>query len=224
MVTPDPIHEASRKALVQLDATELRKRIAIDDYRHADYVSSEVLASLVRANYGQASGVLDHAVAKLYARLMTLVDRYFVKNPKWYKVVQSSSETLEEATSEAWVALLTDKTPVSFAEVRFLRWVEARTLDFLRKQLTKMNQVVSLETMSAKDDDGNEAPFENSLEDHDDNSPQAIIERKRLKAKLNALWMGFERQVPHKVPAPNRVERNRQQTEVDFHPGPCLCA
>ena len=34
---------------------------------------------------------------------MTLIDRYFVKNPKWYKVIQSSSETLLEATSEAWV-------------------------------------------------------------------------------------------------------------------------
>lgn len=199
MVTPDPKHEASRKALVKLDATELRRRIDIDDYRHADYVSSEVLASLVRANYGQLSGVLDYAVAKLYARLMTLIDRYFVKNPKWYKIVQSSSETLEEATSEAWVALLTDKTAVSFAEVRFLKWVEARTLDFLRQQLTKTNQMVSLETMSAKDDDGNEAAFENSLEDHEDNSPQAILERERLKAKLNALWMGFERLVRNAV-------------------------
>ncbi|MSQ72647.1 MAG: hypothetical protein EXR27_15365 [Betaproteobacteria bacterium] len=55
MVQPDQNHERSRKALVKLDAVELRRRIDIENYRHPNYVESEVLASLVRARFGKDS-------------------------------------------------------------------------------------------------------------------------------------------------------------------------
>src|SRR5258706_15747903 len=119
MVRPDPKHQASLQALIKLEASEIRRRIDLDDYRAPNYVASEVLASLVRARFGKDSGVLDRAGAVLYRRLMTLIDRYFEKNPQWKSIVSTSSETLKDATGASWLTLLTDKNRVSFAEVRF---------------------------------------------------------------------------------------------------------
>lgn len=199
MVQPDQNHERSRKALVKLDAVELRRRIDIENYRHPNYVESEVLASLVRARFGKDSGVLDHAGAVLYGRLMTLIDRYFSKNTKWHAVVYSSSETLKDATSYAWLVMLEDKNTVSFAEVRFLPWVEARAEDYLQQQLAQKNQIQALETMSARDEDGREMAYENSLEGDADDLPDAILERKQLSARLNTMCMGFEHLVRRAV-------------------------
>jgi hypothetical protein len=192
MVQPDKGHQANLQALVKLDASEIRRRIALDDYRDTNYVASEVLASMVRAHFGKDSGVLDRAAAVLYKRLMTLIDRYFDKNPTWKPIVTASSETLKEATAASWFTLLTDKNPVSFAEVRFLPWVEARTEDFLQQQLAQKNQMQSLETISAKDEDGKDTPYENTLRGDDDDAPDALLERKQLKERLMAMWMKSE--------------------------------
>jgi hypothetical protein len=192
MVQRDPKHQASLQALIKFDSSEICRRIDLDDYRHPSYVASEVLASMVRARFGINSGVLDRAGAVLYKRLMTLIDWYFRKNSKWKPVVDASSETLKDATGESWLTLLTDKNQVSFAEVRFLPWVEGRTEDFLRQQLAKKNQMQSLETMSTKDEDGNETRYENTLQGDEEDAPDAVFEREQLKARLMAMWMDFE--------------------------------
>jgi hypothetical protein len=62
-MNPDPRHEASLAAAVELPPDELKSRVAIDDYTKPNYVASEGLASLVRRRYGETNGVLDRATA-----------------------------------------------------------------------------------------------------------------------------------------------------------------
>jgi hypothetical protein len=145
-----------------------------------------------RARFGERSGVLDRAGSTLYKRLMTLLDRYFVKNSKWKRLVDSSSETLQEASSAAWVALLNDRNAVTLAEVRFLRWVERRAMDYLRHRLARKNQNWSLEAMTLKDENGDEIRYENTLEGDEDDAPDRVLERKQLKARLSAMYVELE--------------------------------
>lgn len=189
MLTKDPRHEECRNALVQLVPAEIRRRIAVQDRTDPDYVSSEVLSSLVRVRYGGAA-VLDVAARALYARVMSGVERYLRQNPKWDALAASSSETVAEATSSAWAALITDKAPVSLAEVRFWPFIEARALDYLRAQLAHKNtMVVPLETMGATDEEGNEVAFENTLAADEDEQPEAMLQRKLLAEALHKAYV-----------------------------------
>lgn len=178
MATIDPEHERRRLVLVALEPPEQIRRIQIADHLDPDYVPSEVLASLVRARFGYTSGVLDRAVGILYGRLMTLIASYFKKNPKWDKVVRRSSETLKEATSEAWVSLNTDKNNPSFAEVRFLPWVEARVLDFLKAQTRK-------KYLPNRPDH----PEHDQFPDEDQDNPEEALVRERLGADLASVLL-----------------------------------
>lgn len=173
MATIDSQHERRRIELVVLAPAEQIRKIKIVDYRDPDYVPSEVLASLVRARFGMNTGVLDRSVNVLYSRLMKLVDAYFKKNPNWSKVVRRSSETLKEATAEAWVSLMTDKNSVSFAEVRFLPWVEARVLDFLKAQTRKKH-------LPNRPDD----PDHVQVADEEQDTPEEALAREQLAAGL----------------------------------------
>ena len=173
MATIDPEHERRRLELVVLEPPEQIRRIEIADHLNPDYVPSEALASLVRAWFGKNTGVLDRSVSVLYSRLMKLVDAYFKKNPNWNKVVRRSSETLKEATAEAWASLVTDKNAVSFAEVRFLPWVEARVLDFLKSQTRK-------KCLPNRPDD----PDHDQVADEEQDTPEEALARKQLAAGL----------------------------------------
>jgi hypothetical protein len=192
MIQPDPTHQANLNAVLKLTTQEIRRRLDIEDYRDSDYVASEVLVSMIRARFGKSSGLLDRAGAVLYKRLMKLISSYFAKNPNWRPVIDSSSETLKEASSTCWLALLSDTNPVTFAEVRFLPWVEARTLDFLRQQVAHKNQTLSLETMGNKENDGEMVAFANLLEDDEEDEPEAVFDRQQLEARLNAKWWSLE--------------------------------
>jgi hypothetical protein len=176
--TIDPEHERCRLALVALEPPEQLRRIRIADHHDPDYVPSEVLASLVRACFGRNTGVLDGAVDVLYERLMILVASYFKKNPKWGKVVRCSSETLKEATSEAWVTLNTDKNSPSFAEVRFLPWVEGRVKDFLKAQTRK-------KYLPNRPDN----PEHDQFPDEDQDNPEEALVREHLTANLEGVLL-----------------------------------
>lgn len=175
MASIDPEHERCRLELVVLEPPEQIRRIGIVDHRDPEYVPNEVLASLVRAWFGRDTGVLDRAVSVLYGRLMRLVDAYFKKNPNWNKVVRRSSETLKEATAEAWASLVTDKNAVSFAEVRFLPWVEARVMDFLKAQTRK-------KYLPNRPDD----PEHDQIVDEEQDTPEEALVREQLASGLIA--------------------------------------
>jgi len=199
MANSDPRHEASRLRLVKLPPADQRRRIGVDDYTNPDYVDSEVLVTIVRARYGRATGVLDAAAAAIIKRMNVLIQRYFAINPKWHAIVNSSSETLAEATAYAWQILLEDQKEVSFAEIRFLPWIEARAKDYLIQQLAKKNQNQSLEAMGVEDNDGTKSPYLDTVEGDEDDEPYSVAEREQLQARLKEELYSLETPVRRAV-------------------------
>ncbi len=185
--------------LLRLPDEEVRRRITIARFNDTEFVASEVLVSLVRMRFGQSSGLLDRIVNVLHGRLIRLIDQYFGKNPQWRGIVSASSETLKEATSAAWEALNKDQNPVSFAEVRFLPWVEARAEDYLQEQLARKNSMPSYDALTAVDEDGNSIGPENLLAGDERDIPETVLQRKELSQHLQELMMSWETAVRHAV-------------------------
>lgn len=196
---PDPIHQLNFQLLLQLPDAEIRRRITIEKFDDPDFIASEVLVSLVRARFGQRNGLLDSCVRVLYGRLMRLIAAYFRKNPQWSGIVAASSETLVEATSAAWELMNKDLNPVSFAEVRFLPWVEARAEDYLQGLLAQKNTMPSYDALTTVDEDGNATGPENLLEGDDEDVPEAVAQRRELSDNLLKLMMSWEPALRHAV-------------------------
>lgn len=194
-MNPDPKHRASLQKLVQLPITEIRRQLAIEKFKDPEFVASEVLVTMVRMRFGLESGLLDRVVNVLYGRLMRLIDQYFRKNPQWHGVVNSSSETLAEATSTAWVVLNADSNPVSFAEVRFLPWVQARAEDYLQEQLAQKNSMPSYDASTEIDEEGEATGAENLLKADKDDQPDAIAERRELSLHLQDVLLTLDPRV-----------------------------
>lgn len=196
MVTPDPRHEASRDAFVQFDAAEQLRRISIPSYQSVDYVPSEVLLSLVRAQFGEKSGILGAAVNVLYARVQTLVRRFLYKNAEWTPVLASTSEAVSDVTSEVWMALLKDEGSITFGEVRFFPCVVARAQDYLRKQLNELKHGdVSLESLTATDIDGNEIGHLDLKEGDSQDAPEEVVDRLRRAQRLQDLLLAMPKPI-----------------------------
>jgi hypothetical protein len=78
---PDSHHQASLSALIQQPIAEIKRRVAISNYKHTEFVASEVLVTLIRTRFGSKTGVLEPAAAQLLRRVTTLIQRFIYKNP-----------------------------------------------------------------------------------------------------------------------------------------------
>lgn len=196
---PDPVHEASLRQLMSAPADEIKHRIAIESFKDPDFVATEVLVSLVRARFGRKTGLLDRIAVVLRARMIRLIGAYLRKNPQLSNLVQESSETLDEMTSAAWLTLLADQNPVSFAEVRFLKWIEARVRDYLGERLAQKNRMPSYDARKTRDSDGQEIGREQLLAADEDDGPDAVVLRLELGTKLNHVLMSLEPEIRRAV-------------------------
>jgi DNA-directed RNA polymerase sigma subunit (sigma70/sigma32) len=185
VVKPDPNHQLACERFTQLEAVEAKRRLAVESYQDEDYVASEVLSALVRARFGQHTGVLDGAASALFARIVRLVGAYLRKNSQWNKVARSSSETRKELAAYVWEKLLTDSAPVCFAEVRFVPFVEARITDYLVSCLSLKNQATSLDARHGRDEEGRKRPAAELIEDEATESPEAGAIRAQVSQALN---------------------------------------
>jgi hypothetical protein len=187
-VKPDPTHQKSLNQIVLVADSELRRRLAVKGYKAPDFVAAEVLASLVKLRHGKSSGLMDVIAAALNERIVMLVERFFRKNPG---VLRESSETLVDATVAVWAGLLKDKEALScgYAEVRFLMFVEARLVDFVRKESSDDGDNISLADIGPEMHDGEAVSFENALPADEDDQPENEAERNKLKAKLEAAYL-----------------------------------
>ncbi len=185
MVKPDPKHRLASEQFTQLEGGEAKRRLAVLSYQDVDYVASEVLSALIRARFGQHSGLLDVMASTLYGRIVRLIGAYLHKNPQWNKVVCSSSETRKELAAYVWEKLLADSATVCFAEIRFLPYVEARITDYLVSCLSLKNQAKSLDARVGRDEEGRKRPVVELLEDETTESPEAAAIRAELSQALN---------------------------------------
>lgn len=182
---PDPRHQRVLDALVCLDASEIKRRVGVADYRDCEYIANEVLVSLIRARFGKENGVLDFATRTLFDRLTRLVKSYFYKNKQWYGVVRSSSETLSETVSYVWLKLLVDKSKTSLAELRFLTFVEQRVKEWLRSQLSLKNQAKSLDALSDSGPEAKERLFAKFMDEDETGLPEVAAIKAQSSEALN---------------------------------------
>lgn len=199
MAKPDPKHQRACDAFVRLEATEAKRRLGIADFRAEGFVSSEVLAAIVRARFGQHTGVLDVAARTLFERAVRLVGEYLRKNSRWHGIARSSSETLKDIVSYVWEKLLSDPAEVCFAEVRFLTFAEARIEDYLRSRLAQKNQVGSLDELHERDEKAGRRPRAHLIEDEITRTPEVIAIRAQTSATLNCAVLALEPMERHAV-------------------------
>jgi DNA-directed RNA polymerase sigma subunit (sigma70/sigma32) len=192
MAKADPRHQLACADFTRLEAVEAKRRMGITDYQAGDYVASEVLASVIRSRFGQDNGVMDMAASALFSRIVRCVNSYLAKNSRWHRIVRASSETRKEIVSYIWEKLLTDKSSVSFAEVRFLPFVEARTGEYLLSRCALKNQVNSLDARRGRDEEGRQRPALELIEDDTGESTEAATMRAQTSEALQRGLLALE--------------------------------
>lgn len=210
MANPDPKHKQACEDFLGLDVAEAKRRLGIPDFRTEGYVASEVMASLVRTRFGQHSGVLLIAGRTLYERLVRLAGAYLRKNSQWHGIANASNETLNEVVSYVWEKLISDSSVVSFAEVRFLTFTEARIEDYLRSRLAQKNQMKSLDAMRGRDEDGRTRQYAELIQDEAADTPEIAAIRAQTSAEVNQALLALD-------PLERRAVHFRVQCELDWN-------
>lgn len=183
---PDSAHQQALEQASQQSEDELRRRLAVKDYKDARYLPPEVLVSFVKLGFGRASGLLDAIGAALHAHILQTV-RKLLKT--MMGALRGGDSVVEDATSAVWDSLLDDDAPVgeSFSEVRFAPYVEARLRDYLRHARSQQGDAVLFGELDPQQVDGEELAFENTLAGDVDDQPENELERKQLKEQLTKL-------------------------------------
>ncbi|MGO4222798.1 sigma factor-like helix-turn-helix DNA-binding protein [Lysobacter sp. TAF61] len=162
--------------------------MAITDYKDPDYVASEVLASLIRARYGQDTGQLDAAVNALNRRVVASVNKQ-IQTSTYYKcLADSRSELVADTVSYVWDKLLADPGPVPNCEVRFAVFLGNRVDDYMRHQDTFDNALPSSDDMDLEGDEGDAIRLVDTLVDREGETPEDYALRvERHERVLSAL-------------------------------------
>lgn len=181
MLKPDPKHQRDCAAFVRLEAAEAKRRMGITDYRDPQYVASEALAAMARARFGHDNGVLDVVGRALFDRTVRLMGAYLRRNRRWQRIANMSSETRRDLSQYIWLKLLSDKADVCYAEVRFVGFVEARIMEYLRTRLNLKEQAKSLDVPRA---DG-QRPWIDLIEDETTPSPEEAATRAQVSTALD---------------------------------------
>lgn len=145
MAEPDPKHQAAHRALIVLNTAEILRRVQIRDYMDPDYVASEVLVTIVRARFGDRVGILDASASELYRRMTGMAGVWFSRHPAQQAILAITSDPEHDAAMDAWVALLQDPEPTSFAEVCLKDFLKKKLIDFVRTAFAQKRRADSLD-------------------------------------------------------------------------------
>lgn len=176
---PPELEGALVKAMA-MPVASLLGAIQVRAHTSPQFIPSEVLVSLVRLKFG--SPPVQKAVAlALNERIVRVTRWYLRKNAEWLPVIDRSSESLKELVNDLWLKLLGTRAAVSFAEVRFLPYLECRILDWLKSQLRIKNSVPAAEALEAPtDEDGATMSLVDQVPDDDVMPVQDQVELKQL--------------------------------------------
>ncbi len=167
----DPKHQASLKALLELDDSEIKTLVSIVDYRQHKSIASEVLASLIRMEFGKESGLFDAITATLHQRVIKGVQSCLRKK-EWVRLGASNSELVEDAAIYFWEKFIENEEAICNAEVRFGIYLQNRVVDYFRSQLAEKNTILSIDKLETVDKDGKKSNFVDSIPDTLENSPE----------------------------------------------------
>ncbi|MDP1734440.1 MAG: sigma factor-like helix-turn-helix DNA-binding protein [Sulfuritalea sp.] len=187
----DPNHEKRLNQLCSTSPQECKRQIGARKYTDADYVVSEVLASLVRLRFGKETGVLDVATAELHRRVIKTVEIRVWGLGKWYGLMRNDSEIVAEAAQYFWDIFLKDEQQVCNAEVRFAVYLNDRLDDFRRHLLTQKNSQKSVDDIGEVDDDGSEGAYIDAVGDPTAETLEEIAARVQKSKHLTSILVAL---------------------------------
>jgi len=178
----DPTHDRRLNDLLTLNAAACKSLVAITDYRDPNFVASEVLASIVRMQFGSMNGVLDASAAALLRRVVAGASARIRRKAAWRDVAKHDSELIREAVSYFWEKFLADEQEVCNAEVRFAVYLNNKVDDYIIHRLAAKNSMESVDGMGTVDEDGREIAYIDTVADPDGETPEEAIDRFELSA------------------------------------------
>ena len=170
-----PKHESQLESLETWTPAEVLRRIGIIDYKDNDFLDSEVLASLIRNRVHESVGVTTEATIVLNQRIQVLVGKR-LRCLEWYELTGRSNTVVEDTIDYVWDALLTEEG-LSNCEIYFAVFVRDRTDDYRRHLLAQKNSMVSIDTMTVEDKEGNQTPIIDMIKDDNAETPEEILMR-----------------------------------------------
>lgn len=183
-----PKHLDQLKFTEDAPPAEVIRRMRVTNYEAADFIDSEVLASLIRNRVQQSAGVVDEAVAVLNRRIQILV-RKRLRN-EWFDMQGRGSAVIEDTIYYVWESLL-EVEGISNCEVYFLVFVHNRVDDYMRHLLTQKNSMESIDAMTVTDEDGNQTSFIDMVMDNGAETPEEVLQRVRQHEALYGMLMSL---------------------------------
>lgn len=176
-----PEHELWLAKVFKMDGDQLLAALAIKKHTQSGYIPSEVLVTLVRNGYGGSARVRNAIATVLNERLVIGFKGYLNRNLKWLKVVTRSSEAQVEGVAYVRERIFRSRAEVSFAEVRFGKFIGMRLLDWFKSQTALKNKVPSVDgELAPTDEDGNVLSLADQVPDEVGLGPEAALQQKQL--------------------------------------------
>ena len=148
--------ETALAAALAMSSDQLLIALAAKGHKDPAFIPSEVLVTIARSGYGATPRVRDAIANQLTERVVKGLTQFLLLNPVWGSIVRRSSEARTEAARTTLLRIFDTDARVSFAEVNFLTFVNARFVDWLRSQTRFKNEMPSVDGLeSAQDEDGN---------------------------------------------------------------------
>ncbi|MYN04531.1 hypothetical protein GTP41_20780 [Pseudoduganella sp. DS3] len=179
-----PEMESVLAGVMAMREPDLLDALAIKAHSSSGFIPSEVLVTLTRLKFGNPK-VQQSVALTLHERIVKVTIWYLRRNPQWSTVIERSSESKKELVSDLWVKLMATRALVSFAEVRFLPFLESRILDWLKSQLRQKNSAPAAEALAAPvDENGDSMSLVDMVPDDDAMPVQDQVELKELLQRL----------------------------------------
>ncbi len=179
-----PELESALAGVMAMREPDLLDALGVKAHTSSGFIPSEVLVTLTRLKFGNPK-VQKIIALTLHERIVKVTMWYLRRNPQWSPVIERSSESKKELISDLWVKLISTRALVSFAEVRFLPFLESRILDWLKSQLRQKNSVPAAEALEAPvDENGDSMSLVDMVPDDDAMPVQDQVELKELLQRL----------------------------------------
>lgn len=173
---------AFRDAL-RLNEVELLRSLKVKKHSDLGFVSTEILVTFARVGYGHSRKCKDQIALALNERIVKALGYFLRINSGWAYSFNVSSESKQEIVSTAWLGVMASKASISFAEVNFLTFIQARFLDWFISQTRLKNSAPSVDEYSAEDENGESLSMVEQVADENAKTPEQQAELKELVDK-----------------------------------------
>ena len=181
---------ALRDALM-LSESQLFSSLQLKKHTDIGFIRAETLITLVRGGFGRSRRCKEQIALALNEQIVKALSYFLRKNPSWGFAFNLSSESREELVHEAWVHILALKGEISFAEVNFLTYINARFLDWFISQTRLKNCAPSTDQFDSGNEHNEHFSLVGQLIDDDGKTPEQLTEIRELVEKSQASMLNL---------------------------------